>query len=86
MAGHCASPPGVPKGIKSFPFLKAIAGLGVKRGRFQGPTEEGCSGSSQLCVPREDIIRPSPGTIGEPKTASLGVAEKEFPHLSTTHV
>src|SRR5207244_209136 len=60
------------------------AGLGVRRGRLPGATPEGWSGSPQDWLPREEGMRPSPGTTGALKEPSLGVAEKTLPCRSTT--
>ena len=55
-------------------------------GRFQGPMQLGSSGSSQLWPPREEIIRPRPGTMGVAVKESLKVAAKALPHRSTAQV
>jgi hypothetical protein len=70
--------------MTSRPSLKTIAGLGVSRGRFPGPTALGCSGTSHDCDPRDETASPVPGTIGVSVETSLGVAENAFPAASTT--
>ena len=83
---HCTSPPGVPNVIQGFPSRIAIAGLGVSLGLFPGAREDGWSSSSHDCDPRDDRMKPNPGTTGEVGSVSLGVAEKAFPQRSITHV
>src|SRR4051812_36508330 len=78
------SPPGVPNGIAQPPGLIASAGLGVRRGRLPGATPDGCAGSAQDWLPREDGVRPRPGMVGALAGVSLGVAEKTLPQRSTT--
>ena len=65
-------------------MVEAMAGLGVRRGRFHGSSEDGCLESSQFWEPRPDGVKPRPGTTGTPPRLSLGVAENALPHLSTT--
>ena len=84
MACCWTSPPGVPKGMKSRPFLNAMAGAGVRRGRLPGATSLGCPGISQPCEPRGDTTQPTPGISGESTQGSLGVEEKALPSSSTT--
>src|SRR6476620_7263647 len=82
----CTSPPGVPNGISTLPFLNASAGFGVSRGRLPGPTEHGCVGSDHDCVPRPEHTKPTPGTVGELFDPSEGVAENALPCRSIQHV
>src|ERR1700720_3115698 len=84
IACGCTSPPGVPKGMYTLPFLKAIAGLGVSRGRLPGATEDGCVGSAHDCVPLPEQRIPTPGMMGVLFDPSLGVHENAFPSLSMT--
>src|SRR5688572_19819332 len=84
IACGCTSPPGVPKGMYTLPPLNARAGLGVRRGRFPGATDEGCSGSPHDCVPRPEQRMPTPGMIGVLFEPSLGVHENALPSLSIT--
>ena len=60
----CTSPPGVPNGIAILPGSMAIAGLGVRRGRLPGATPDGCFGSAQFWLPRDEGMIPRPGTTG----------------------
>src|SRR5215207_7811817 len=85
IAWLCTSPPGVPNGRNSVPPLIASAGFGVRRGRLPGATPAGWRGSGRDCEPREEGMRPVPGTIGEPYEPSLGVAENRLPQRSATH-
>src|SRR5687768_13443597 len=85
IACGCTSPPGVPNGMNTLPFLNAIAGLGVSRGRLPASTDEGCVGSDHDCVPRPEHRMPTPGMIGVLLEPSLGVHEKALPSLSITH-
>src|SRR5215471_17179954 len=84
IACACTSPPGVPNAIKGRPLRSARAGLGVRRGRRPGATQEAWSGSVHDCEPREEGHRPVPGTTGVSAEVSLGVAEKTLPCRSTT--
>ena len=83
VAWHWASPPGVPNGIHGLPSLKARRAFGVKRGRLPGMSTEGCRGSSHVCVPRPDGVKPSVGATGAMPSESDGVTENILPHLST---
>src|SRR5687767_5657728 len=85
IACGCTSPPGVPNGMNALPFLNAIAGLGVSRGRLPGATDDGCVGSAHDCVPRPEQTIPTPGMTGVLFEPSLGVHEKALPSLSMTH-
>ena len=49
---HCTSPPGVPIGMYGLPFLKTIAGHGVRRGRLPGATALACPSTAHDCEPR----------------------------------
>src|SRR3954462_7246429 len=82
----CTSPPGVPNGISTLPFLNASAGVGVRRGRLPGATEQGCVGSDHDCVPRPEQRMPTPGMIGELLEPSDGVAENALPWRSMQQV
>src|ERR1700694_2220999 len=84
IACACTSPPGVPSGIGLPSGSIAIAGLGVRRGRLPGATDDACAGSAQLCDPRDDGHRPVPGMTGVSYDGSLGVAENALPSLSIT--
>src|SRR4030095_6872407 len=84
MACCWTSPPGVPKAMKRRPFLKAIDGAGVRRGRLPGATSLGCPGASQPWEPRGDTTQPTPGMTGESTHGSLGVEENALPSSSTT--
>src|SRR6266446_10898188 len=68
-----------------FPFLKTIAGHGVRRGRLPGATALAWPSTAHDCEPRVDTTRPVPGTTGACVQPSLGVAAKTLPRLSTTH-
>src|SRR5436190_12810148 len=85
IACGCTSPPGVPNGMNALPRLSAIAGLGVRRGRFPGATDDGCVGSDHDCVPRPEQRIPTPGMIGVLFEPSLGVHDIALPCLSITH-
>src|SRR5688572_2585506 len=85
MACVCTSPPGVPKGMCTRPFLNAIAGLGVRRGRLPPATEDGCVGSAHDCTPRPEHSMPTPGMSGVLSDPSLGVHENALPCRSITH-
>src|SRR3546814_14068507 len=82
IAWICASAPGEPKTRKGLPFLNAMAGLGVKRGRLPGATAEGGEMSGLDCDTREDGQSPVTGIKGVSRDTALGVAEKALPRLS----
>src|SRR4051812_920112 len=69
----------------ALPFFSASAGLGVRRGRLPGATDDGCVGSPHDCVPRPEQRIPTPGTIGVLFEPSEGVHENALPSLSITH-
>ncbi len=46
--------------MKNWPAWKARLGVGVRRGRLPGTTEQGWPGWSRPCMPREEMRRPRP--------------------------
>ena len=86
IAGTCTSAPGVPNGMIGRPSRNRMNGLVVRRGRLPASTRAGWSGSSQDWIPRDETMKPRPGTIGTSVKPSLGMPEKTLPARSTTQM